>query len=283
MSSQMHYYKKNIGDYAKKAGRLSMLQHGAYTLLLDACYDRERFPTAKEALEWTWAATADEIDAINFILDRFFTLKGNKFVQARIEEELKRYLGSCKTNSGIAQKREEAKRKAKEDKATEEARSVHEACDTVNESPPNQEPLTKNQEPLTNKPIKKKTPTSVEPPDGVSASVWKDFCQLRSTKRAALSATALDAIRREALKAGWTLEDALRESCARGWTGFKASWVNVEATGQWTGKGGTVTTVPSSNKPDPALEKIKADALKAVPMPAAVKAKFNELLQRVGS
>jgi hypothetical protein len=153
----------------------------------------------------------------------------------------------------------------------------------VNESPPNQEPLTKNHKPLTNKPIKKKTPTSVEPPEGVSVSVWKDFCQLRKTKRAALSTTALDSIRREALKAGWTLEDALRESCARGWTGFKATWVNVDPTLQWHGKGSTVTTVPSSNKPDPALEKIKADALRAVPMPAAVKAKFNELLKRVGS
>ena len=41
----MHYYKRNLGDYAKKAGRLSMLEHGSYTLLIDACYDRERFPT----------------------------------------------------------------------------------------------------------------------------------------------------------------------------------------------------------------------------------------------
>jgi len=29
----MHYFKRNIGDYHKKAGRLSMLEHGAYTLL----------------------------------------------------------------------------------------------------------------------------------------------------------------------------------------------------------------------------------------------------------
>ena len=46
----MHYYKRNLGDYAKKAGRLSMLQHGSYTLLIDACYDREQFPTLEEAI-----------------------------------------------------------------------------------------------------------------------------------------------------------------------------------------------------------------------------------------
>ena len=39
--TKMHYYKRNIGDYHKKAGRLSMIEHGAYTLLIDACYDRE--------------------------------------------------------------------------------------------------------------------------------------------------------------------------------------------------------------------------------------------------
>ena len=256
-----------------------MLQHGAYTLLIDACYDRERFPTAEQALVWTWASSADEIDAVNFILARFFTLKNNKYVQARIEEELKKYQGTCKTNSVKSIEREAKKRKAKE---VEVARSVHEACESVNESAPNQEPLTTNQEPKTKKPIKNKTATFVEPPEGVSESVWKDFCQLRTAKRAALSSTALDSIRREALKAGWTMEDALRESCARGWTGFKASWVNVEPSSPWSGKSSTITTVPGSNLPDPALEKIKADSLSAVPMPESVKAKFNELLRRVG-
>ena len=48
----MHYFKRNIGDYHKKAGRLSMLEHGAYTLLIDSCYDRERFPTM-DAVSYT--------------------------------------------------------------------------------------------------------------------------------------------------------------------------------------------------------------------------------------
>ena len=46
----MHYFKFNIGDYHKKAGRLSMLQHGAYTLLIHACYDREKFLQKKRLL-----------------------------------------------------------------------------------------------------------------------------------------------------------------------------------------------------------------------------------------
>ena len=75
----MHYYKRNIGDYAKKAARLTMLQHGAYTLLIDSCYDREVFPTLEQALEWTWASTEAEVDAVKFVLNRFFSLDKEKF------------------------------------------------------------------------------------------------------------------------------------------------------------------------------------------------------------
>lgn len=64
--------------------------------------------------------------------------------------------------------------------------------------------------------------TDVAPPDGVSIQVWKDFVKSRKVK---LTQTALDGIKREADKAGWPLEDALRECCARGWRGFKADWV----------------------------------------------------------
>ena len=62
-------------------------------------------------------------------------------------------------------------------------------------------------------------------PAGVDDEVWKDFIDLRKAKRAPLNATAMKIIEREATKAGWTLNDALSESVARGWQGFKADWV----------------------------------------------------------
>ena len=134
----MHYYKRNLGDYAKKAGRLTMLQHGSYTLLMDACYDREKFPTLDEAIEWTWASTEAEVEAVKFVLSRFFTLdKDGCYVQERILDELLHYHKNADTNKRIAEERE-AKRK---EKRTNREQSVDEA-------PPNQEPLTINQEPI---------------------------------------------------------------------------------------------------------------------------------------
>tara|TARA_R110000822_G_scaffold232487_1_gene364257 strand:- start:3286 stop:4101 length:816 start_codon:yes stop_codon:yes gene_type:complete len=146
----MHYYKRNLGDYAKKAGRLTMLQHGAYTLLIDSCYDREIFPTLEQALEWTWASTEAEIEAVKFVLSRFFVLdKEGQYVQDRILEELLNYHKNADINKRIADEREAKRREKSTNRAP-----------IVNEPPPNQEPLTINQEPLTN------INTSICPPDG---------------------------------------------------------------------------------------------------------------------
>ena len=140
----MHYYKRNLGDYAKKAGRLSMLEHGAYTLLMDAIYDREIFPTLDEALDWAWARDDAEVAAIKFVLSKFFTLDGDRYVQKRIQDELDSYKAKAETNARIAKDRE-AKRKSKH----EPSRNVNEACEEKHEPSPNHKPLTNNQEPLT--------------------------------------------------------------------------------------------------------------------------------------
>ena len=140
----MHYYKRNIGDYAKKAGRLSMLEHGAYTLLMDAIYDRETFPTLEEALDWAWARDDAEVAAVKFVLSKFFALDGDRYVQKRIQDELDSYKAKIETNARIAKDRE-AKRKSKH----EPSRNVHEACEEKHEPSPNHKPLTNNHKPLT--------------------------------------------------------------------------------------------------------------------------------------
>jgi uncharacterized phage protein (TIGR02220 family) len=137
----MHWYKRNIGDYSKKAGRLSMLEHGSYTLLLDSCYDRERFPTEEEALEWTWASTEEEKQAVRFVLKRFFTLLDDgTYEQPRIREEVEKYHENQTTNQRIARERE-TKRREMNTKRGGSSKKEHEA-------PPNQEPVTSNQEPI---------------------------------------------------------------------------------------------------------------------------------------
>lgn len=132
----MHYYKKNLGDYYKKAGRLTMLQHGSYTLLIDSCYDRERFPTREEAIDWCWASSKEEIEAVEFILRKFFVLEDGVYIQNRIQVEVDKYHKNAGTNKRIAIEREAKRKESSTDREP-----------SVNEPPPNQEPITKNQEP----------------------------------------------------------------------------------------------------------------------------------------
>lgn len=204
----MHYYKRNLGDYAKKAGRLSMLQHGSYTLLIDSCYDREQFPTLEDAIEWTWASTTEEVEAVKFVLSKFFTLEGGLYVQKRIQEEISEYHAKSETNKRIANERE-TKRKENSTKREQ----------VVNETPPNHKPITIN-----HKPIKNNT-ALILASLGVGETIAADWIALRKTKRAAVTQTAIAGVQREADKAGVSLDAALRICCERGWAGFKAEWV----------------------------------------------------------
>jgi uncharacterized protein YdaU (DUF1376 family) len=245
----MHYYKRNLGDYAKKAGRLTMLQHGAYTLLIDSCYDREVFPTFDQAIEWTWASTEAEIEAVKFVLSRFFTLGNDgQYVQDRILVELLNYHKNADINKRIADERE-AKRK---EKRTDRAHVVY-------ESPPNQEPLTKNHKPT-------------DTPVGVSVDVWQDFVKLRKAKKAPVTDNVVKLIQKEANLAGWSLDQALAECVVRGWQSFKADWVKPKPFFGDIAK----TTVPSSNVRDPALQKLDDDARSTKPPPAEILAKIRE-------
>jgi hypothetical protein len=62
-------------------------------------------------------------------------------------------------------------------------------------------------------------------PEGLDPKVWQDFIAIRKAKRSPLTQTALEGIRREASKAGVSLEDGLRTCCERGWQSLKAEWI----------------------------------------------------------
>lgn len=69
------------------------------------------------------------------------------------------------------------------------------------------------------------SPPSVPRPDDVPEAVWRDWLALRSGKRARVTATAVDGMRREAAKAGLTLAQALEVAVTQGWQGFRADWL----------------------------------------------------------
>lgn len=72
----------------------------------------------------------------------------------------------------------------------------------------------------------------VETPSGVTESVFNDYLEVRKTKKAKWSDTALKGLVKEAEKAGLSLQEAMELCCARGWVGFKAEWVKDQDVGK---------------------------------------------------
>lgn len=208
----MHYYKRNLGDYAKKCGRLTMLQHGAYTLLIDACYDREQFPTEHEAIEWTWASTEAEVEAVKFVLSRFFNLgDAGKCVQDRIQQELLEYHEKAQNNKRIAKEREEKRRQ-----------SLTNRAHNVNESPPNHKPLTINQEPLTKNQNKEGASAQRDFPDGLDVSAWDRWVAYRKGIGKPLKPVSWPAAMQAMAKHGQHQSAVVDQSVAAGWQGLFA-------------------------------------------------------------
>ena len=68
-------------------------------------------------------------------------------------------------------------------------------------------------------------------PEDVCEQTWQDFIAHRKAKKATITQTVIRGFRREAEKAGFTLEKALVHAMTQGWQGFRAEWVKQPAKG----------------------------------------------------
>ena len=201
----MHYYQFNIGDYVSHTRHLSPIEDIAYRRLLDAYYLSERPLNIGITSVARQIGLRDYEQEVKIVLEEFFKLSDDGWINGRADKEIAYF------HSKIQQA-------SKAGKASAERRSNARSTDVQ---------PTNNQEPLTNNHKPKNT---VAPPFGVTDSVWQDWLKLRKAKKAAVTQTAIDGIQREADKAGVSLQVALETCCERGWTGFKAEWMQSKPT-----------------------------------------------------
>lgn len=83
------------------------------------------------------------------------------------------------------------------------------------------------------KDLNTRTKSTLKPAD-VSDQVWSDWVAHRKAKKSTITPTVIEGIRKEAQRAGWTLEAALAETVTRGWQGFKADWVAKQTKSSFT-------------------------------------------------
>ena len=238
----MYYYLFNIGDYQSHTGHLSELEDLAYRRLLDWCYLHEKpLPNNVDDIG-RLIRMRTHCECIATVLREFFELTDEGWISNRILVEIEKVNQKSSKASASARARWE---KSKDANALQTQSERNATQDT--------RPITQN----TNK--------VATAPEFVDKSVWEDFLKIRKAKRAPMTATALEAIKREAEKAGWPLNDAIRECVTRGWQGFKADWVeHRKVTG-----------------PDPGLAKLKEDEKLARPMPANVRQMLQSAVKRM--
>jgi uncharacterized protein YdaU (DUF1376 family) len=94
----LNFYKRFIGDYAADTRHLSVLEHGAYTLLLDLYYGTEK-PLPRNILALMAPRSDDELRAFKVVLKQFFTKQnGSVWFHKRCAQEIKRYKDKIEQN-----------------------------------------------------------------------------------------------------------------------------------------------------------------------------------------
>jgi len=216
----VNYYERHIGDYLKDTSHLSLLEHGVYARLLDVYYTRESALPSALIARLIGARSKDELAALNVVLLEFFiATEAGDWLQVRCDREIAVY------QKKVAHNREVGKLGGRPRKVEtqQEPPGLSVGWQTEPTRNPLQSPDTRHQTPE-KKGQEIKTRAFALPED-VSPAVFSDWQALRRAKKAPITATAIDGIRREAHKAGITLESALAMACERGWTGFKAEWL----------------------------------------------------------
>lgn len=125
-SNLKHWYPKYTDDYAKDTKHLSMLEHGAYNLLLDHYFATEK-PIPANAVQVhriCMALADDEQVAVQSVLQQFFTLEDDGYHNLRADEEIEK-------KKEISKKRQKAAKKSHENRKNKSPANAGANADTT--------------------------------------------------------------------------------------------------------------------------------------------------------
>lgn len=247
----MHYYQFSIGDYRAATAHLSNEEDLAYRRLLDMYYDTEsKIPTDTQ-----WVARRIRVDAVVVlsVLNDMFEEHEDGWFHARCHEVISQYHAMAEKNRANGRLGGRKKNPVGNPAVTD--------SEPIAKATNNYKPETNN-----HKLVREGTRMS------------EDWFLSKALGEWAMKERPDMDIRKEAeqFKDFW-LGQTDDKGYKKDWSAVWRHWI----------RGGKATkpnpadiirlTVPASNEPDPALEKIKSDSLKAVPPPLEVLAKMAQL------
>lgn len=156
----MNYYQHHIGDFNNATRHLSLVERAIYRDLLDMYYDTEQ-PLDASNLDRlarrVQCSTDEQVKALQYVLDEFFTLNDGLYINNRCEREIAEYHGKRKQASEAGKasaKKRAAKKQQDPNGGSSQVELKNNESSTTVENPLDEnltdEQLTINHEPVTN-------------------------------------------------------------------------------------------------------------------------------------
>jgi uncharacterized protein YdaU (DUF1376 family) len=211
----LNFYKRFIGDIQAKTGALTLAEFGAYDRLLDHYYSTEQAIPADKAHRICRAMSAPERAAVDAVLAEFFELTPEGYVQSKADEVIAKALPLI----------EAARANGKKGGRPKKPKTQQEPSGFQKDNPAETQLVKASQsQSQTHSPSLRSGEVGAEFL-GVPAKLLADWLPVRKAKKVGpLTETAADMLRREAGKAGLTVEQAIEACCLYGWGGFNAKW-----------------------------------------------------------
>ena len=278
----MHFYKFHIGDYMSHTRHLSLLEDLAYRRLLDFYFLHEQPIKHRDAARQIGMREHEE-DVLT-VLNEFFLSTDDGFVNPRANKEIEEYKAHQGTSAYGAFIRDNQSLKSVVQKDVYIQHFTNGTLDTyINTLRTQDVPImstssihdaTINHKPLTinHKPIKENKRGSRLPQDWVLNKSMGDWA---TQERPDLDVRQVA----EQFKDYWVAQ-AGQKGVKLDWDATWRNWVrNTKAVKPNPYDVGRLTVAPS-NEPDPALEKIKADAKTTRPPTPEELAIFNSIRRK---
>lgn len=100
----MHYYKRDIAQYLKSTAHLTLIEHGVYTRLKDAYMTHEQPLCEKDKYRVIGARSKSEKNAVDTVLNEFFTRSDDRYINAEWDKEIAKYQARKLTNQANGRK-----------------------------------------------------------------------------------------------------------------------------------------------------------------------------------
>lgn len=218
----MMYFSFNIGDWSFDTCYIDDVQRSKYIMLMMWYYKNEKpLPLdMKQIHDIANAKLPLQIDAVDFVLSKFFKKQEDGFHHTRIDAEIMIYHGLVEKNR-------------KNGKLGGLAKAKRTVSDKRSNRLANQEPINNKQKPNNSAAHL----LIILMADGLSEELATDLIRHRKDKRSALTLTAWKGMKKNIAAAGWSLTDGVTELITRGWQSVKAEWlVSAKASTPTEGK-----------------------------------------------